>query len=60
MPGDGTAPLPQILRDLRAGRGRTVLSLELFSRKYWEQDALEVAKIGFEKMQRVVSQARGG
>lgn len=60
MPGDGTAPLPQILRDLRVGGGRTVLSLELFSRKYWELDALEVAKIGIEKMQRVVSQTRGG
>jgi sugar phosphate isomerase/epimerase len=59
LPGDGTAPLPQILRDLQAGGGRTVLSLELFSRKYWEQDALEVAKAGLEKMQRVVRRALG-
>ena len=59
LPGDGTAPLTQILRDLQADGRRTVLSLELFSRKYWEQDALEVAKTGLEKMRKVVSQARG-
>jgi sugar phosphate isomerase/epimerase len=55
LPGDGVAPLAQILNDLRAGGGQTVLSLELFSRKYWEQDALEVAKAGLAKMRATVA-----
>ncbi len=53
-PGDGVAPIGQILKDLRAAGGRTVLSLELFTRKYWEQDAMLVAKTGFEKLRAVV------
>jgi sugar phosphate isomerase/epimerase len=57
FPGDGVAPLTQILRDLQAIGGRKVLSLELFNRKYWEQDALEVAKAGLEKMKAAVSLA---
>jgi 2-keto-myo-inositol isomerase len=55
FPGDGIAPITQLLRDLRANGGRTVLSLELFSRKYWEQDATEVAKAGFEKLKAAVA-----
>ena len=31
MPGDGIAPLTQILRDLLANGSRAVLSLELFN-----------------------------
>ncbi len=57
FPGEGSAPLQQIVRDLRASGGRKVLSLELFSRKYWEQDPLEVARAGIEKMRRVVDLA---
>ncbi len=57
FPGDGVAPLPQIIRDLQATCGTKVLSLELFNRKYWEQDALEVARTGLEKMKAVVSKA---
>jgi sugar phosphate isomerase/epimerase len=59
MPGDGVAPLTQILRDLRAGGGRTVLSLELFNRKYWEQDPLEVARLGLAKMKTAAALAAG-
>jgi 2-keto-myo-inositol isomerase len=54
MPGDGIAPLTQILRDLRDKGGQTVLSLELFSQAYWEKDALEVARIGLAKMKTAV------
>jgi 2-keto-myo-inositol isomerase len=57
FPGDGVAPMAQILKDLLAGGPRVVLSLELFSRKYWEQDALEVAKAGLEKMKSAVAKA---
>jgi sugar phosphate isomerase/epimerase len=54
-PGDGVAPLPDILRTLRDTGGQKVLSLELFSRKFWEQDPLEVAKAGLAKMKAVVA-----
>lgn len=57
MPGDGIAPLPQIIRDLLANDSRAVLSLELFSRAYWEKDALDVAKTGLAKMKAVVQKA---
>jgi sugar phosphate isomerase/epimerase len=52
-PGDGVAPLKTMLRDLRALGFRGVLSLELFNRDYWKQDALAVARTGLEKMKAV-------
>jgi sugar phosphate isomerase/epimerase len=55
-PGDGIAPLKQILTDLNALEGEKILSLELFNRTYWEQDPLLVAKNGLEKMKMAVSQ----
>jgi len=57
FPGDGTAPLADILRALRRAGGQTILSLELFNRKYWAQDPLEVAKTGLAKMKAVAQQA---
>ncbi len=45
-PGDGVAPLKPLFRDLRAVGYRGMLSLELFNRGYWMQDAATVAKIG--------------
>jgi 2-keto-myo-inositol isomerase len=56
-PGDGVAPLVDILRTLRATGGQKVLSLELFSRKFWEQDPREVAKAGLGKMKAVAQRA---
>jgi sugar phosphate isomerase/epimerase len=57
FPGDGVAPMTQFLQDLLStGRGK-VLSLELFNRKLWEKDALEVAKEGLAKMKAVVKTA---
>ena len=56
-PGDGIAPLTEIL-NMIGGNGRTVvLSLELFNRDYWKQDALEVAKTGLQKMKASVTAA---
>jgi len=43
-PGDGAAPMKQILTDLRNMGGTKVLSLELFNETYWKQDPLLVAK----------------
>jgi sugar phosphate isomerase/epimerase len=53
-PGDGSAPLNALLKDLAAGGFRVMLSLELFNRKYWAQDPLTVARTGLEKMRAVV------
>jgi sugar phosphate isomerase/epimerase len=54
-PGDGVAPLPELLRTLRDTGGKKVLSLELFNRKYWAEDPVGVAKTGLEKMKAVVA-----
>lgn len=56
-PGDGVAPLSNIL-NMIGGKGRTVvLSLELFNPNYWKQDALQVAKTGLAKMKSSVAAA---
>ena len=54
-PGDGVAPLKQILTDMKNMSGEKILSLELFNRDYWQQDPLAVAKTGLEKMKKLVS-----
>ena len=56
-PGDGIAPLTQILRDLYDNGSRAVLSLELFNPAYWNQDPLTVAKTGLAKMKAAVNRA---
>lgn len=56
-PGDGVAPLRQMLRDLHALGFRGVLSLELFNPDYWKQDPALVAQTGLEKMKAVVAAA---
>jgi sugar phosphate isomerase/epimerase len=56
-PGDGIAPMSKILNAI-GGHGREItLSLELFNRDYWKQDALEVAKTGLSKMKATVAAA---
>jgi 2-keto-myo-inositol isomerase len=56
-PGDGVAPLKQVLRDLRANGFNGFLSLELFNHEYWKNDALLVARTGLEKMKAVAHAA---
>lgn len=56
-PGDGVAPMKQIIRYLQATGFKGALSLELFNKEYWKQDALAVAKTGLEKMKAVVHNA---
>lgn len=58
-PGDGIAPLPLALRTLHAAGFRGYLSLEVFNRDYWKQDAATVAKTGLEKTRAVVRKALG-
>jgi sugar phosphate isomerase/epimerase len=54
-PGDGAAPMKQILADLKMMGGTKVLSLELFNQGYWSQDALAVARTGLAKIKQLVS-----
>lgn len=54
-PGDGVAPLSQIMKTFREIGFRGALSLELFNRNYWAQDALVVAKTGLEKMKQTAA-----
>ena len=56
-PGDGVAPLDMIFRDLRDGGFQGYLSLELFNREYWQQDAATVAKTGLKKTRAAVKRA---
>jgi len=49
-PGDGVAPLKEIFRDLRSIGFRGTLSIELFNRNYWQQDAATVARTALEKL----------
>ena len=56
-PGDGVAPLKEVLRVLHANGFRGFLSLELFNHEYWKNDALLVARTGLEKMKAVAHAA---
>lgn len=57
FPGDGVAPLVEILRDLHEVGWRGMLSLELFNESYYRMPAAEVARVGLEKMRAVVAKA---
>lgn len=59
-PGEGNAPIKKVLQTLKEMGGPKVLSLELFNRSYWEQDALKVAKAGLKSMKDAVKEAEKG
>ena len=54
-PGDGVAPLNQILQTLTQIGFQGSLSLELFNPHYWQQDAAVVARTGLLKMKAAVA-----
>lgn len=56
-PGDGVAPMNDILRSVMRPDRPIVLSLELFNPEYWKQDPLQVARTGLEKMKAAVAKA---
>ncbi|MEO8765978.1 MAG: sugar phosphate isomerase/epimerase family protein [Ginsengibacter sp.] len=56
-PGDGIAPIKQILQELLSMGGTKVLSLELFNKTYWAQDAMLVASTGLQKIKSLVNEA---
>ncbi len=59
-PGDGVAPVTEVLQDLhKTGPGK-ILSLELFNKDYWQQDAMTVAKTGLSRMKSAVAKAVPG
>lgn len=49
-PGDGIAPVGEVLKQLRSTGFQGVLSLELFNADYWAKPAEEVVKTGLAKM----------
>lgn len=58
-PGDGVAPITEVLRGLAANGFSGMLSLELFNPDYWAQDPELVVKTGLEKMKASVHKAFG-
>lgn len=56
-PGDGVAPLRQIMRDLRDNGFRGYFSLELFNKEYWGRSADESLKTAMEKIRATVRSA---
>ncbi|MBK1828723.1 sugar phosphate isomerase/epimerase [Haloferula rosea] len=56
-PGDGIAPLDEILQGFRRVGANPVLNLELFNRSYWQKPAIEVARTGLAKMKAAVAKA---
>lgn len=53
--GDGVSPLPRILKILKSPARPLVISLEVFNKNYYMQDALQVAKTGLSKMKKVTA-----
>lgn len=56
-PGDGMAPLSDLLRAMADNHCQVILSLELFNREYWKLPADQAARTGLEKMQAAVAKA---
>ena len=56
-PGDGIAPMGEIIKALHDMGGPKILSLELFNPNYWKEDPLSVAKTGLRKMKDQVAKA---
>jgi 2-keto-myo-inositol isomerase len=56
-PGDGVAPLKELFQRFKKLGFQINLSLELFNRDYWKQDAAKVAATGLAKMKAVVEGA---
>ena len=56
-PGDGIAPLTSFFKNLKAIGFKGSLSVELFNKEYWKQDALTVAKTSIEKTRAAVKKA---
>lgn len=60
MPGDGVAPLNQILQILNAKNTPIVLSLEIFNENVWKMDAVAACTLGLSKLKASVAKALVG
>jgi 2-keto-myo-inositol isomerase len=54
-PGDGVAPIKQILKNIKGPAQPLILSEEVFNKNYYGQDALEVVKTAMMKMKKVTA-----
>lgn len=54
-PGDGIAPLAEILKTFVDNRSEVWLSIELFNTTYWQRPAQETARTGLSKMKDVAT-----
>jgi len=59
-PGDGVAPMAEILGYLVANDCRLFLSLELFNSEYWKLPVADCARVGLAKMKAAVAAAGYG
>ncbi|PRY36550.1 sugar phosphate isomerase/epimerase [Spirosoma oryzae] len=55
FPGDGVAPIKEALTAIKSSGRTIVLSLEVFNKSYYAQDAQSVAKTAFAKMNRLIA-----
>lgn len=53
LPGDGISPLKTVLKTLSSPTRPIILSVEIFNKKYYSQDALEVARLALKKMKMI-------
>ncbi len=53
--GDGEAPIAKIIQKLTPNNRPLIISLELFNKSYYAQDAQLVANTGFQKMKELVA-----
>jgi sugar phosphate isomerase/epimerase len=59
LPGEGVAPLSEVLSTLRANGCATALSIEIFNEGYWKKyDAKTLTALGLERMRRAVAGLR--
>ncbi|MCL2104285.1 MAG: sugar phosphate isomerase/epimerase [Kiritimatiellaeota bacterium] len=56
-PGDGIAPLKEVIASFRDNRADVWLSVEVFNAAYWKTSAEETAKTGLANMRKLVSRA---
>lgn len=55
FPGEGVAPIHRVLRALRSAERPLILSVEVFNKTYYAQDAGKVAAAAFERLKAVTA-----
>lgn len=53
LPGDGVAPIRQVLQTLRSPERPLILSVEIFNKEYYAQDANKVAAAAYNHLKKV-------